>query len=244
MIGDLTKVEAKAFVLCGDAVVDGAADLSDSVKKWPGLIKMNLAEEIPDGAEGLWDKIYKRCGGNIGLLQECVIEAGVKADWNKALRTITRGPRGAVMSGFSPTSVPELGEAPLWTKPQWKRTLQCITKANHHAILRSKLEGELDALKDDGIVANGKLILLSMVGYNLLVLRPDSDLARDLPLEVFDDEEEDDRGVPEEVVMLPSPAHVWAAQRLLPKKKNKNKTRLDSKAIYYMFQLNTLNNSQ
>ncbi|KAH7621231.1 hypothetical protein NADE_009277 [Nannochloris sp. 'desiccata'] len=58
----------------------------------------------------------------------------------------------------------------------------------------------------------GDEIILSMVKYKLLALRPYSTLARDLPLEVF--------GIGEkEVVTLPSPGHVWAAKRELIERK-------------------------
>ena len=54
----------------------------------------------------------------------------------------------------------------------------------------------------------GKLILLSMVEYNLLALRPDSELARDLPEEVYGGDED-------EVVTFISPAHAGSAKKEL-----------------------------
>ncbi|KAH7623574.1 putative ATP-binding protein [Nannochloris sp. 'desiccata'] len=110
--------------------------------------------------------------------------------------------------GFDPEIIPKRDELPEWTEGQWATVLQRITTAPHHAVLRNELAKDLG--KGDG--KTGKKILLSMVKYNLLALRPYSTLARDLPLEVYGVDEE-------EVVTLPSPGHIWAAKRILMKRK-------------------------
>ena len=79
--------------------------------------------------------------------------------------------------------------------------LECITTAPHYAVLVSELEKELGE-------ENGSNILLSMVKYDLLALRPFSTLAHDLPREVYGNSMGD-------VVTLPSPARVWAAKVVL-----------------------------
>ena len=73
------------------------------------------------------------------------------------------------------------------------------------------LRNELAKNLGKGDEERGDEIILSMVKYNLLALRPYSTLARDLPLEVYGVGEE-------EVVTLASPGHVWAAKRILIKR--------------------------
>ena len=206
VIGDLTEEEAKAFVLGADAAAGTAVDaaIAANAESWRGLIHMGLVETVPAGAASMWNEIYDRCGGNIGLSEECMIEAGVQGSWEAALETVVAGPRRAVRKGFSPRKMPERDVPPLWTREQWKTVLRFIVDAEHHAVLRSALE---EALHTDGDDASGEDALLSMVKYNLLTLRPASLLARDLPLRVHGKK----RG---EVVTLPSPAHLWAAKEL------------------------------
>jgi hypothetical protein len=86
--------------------------------------------------------------------------------------------------------------------------LERITTAPHHAVLASEIEIELGE--------GGEDVLLSMVKYNLLALRPPSTLARDLPQEVYKND-----GVNETMVTLPLPAHVWAAKAVLKRMKAK-----------------------
>ena len=207
VIGDLTEEEAKTFVL-GDAGVktDTGAETETSARKWPGLVHMGpIKDMLPDLPEDLWEKIYARCGGNIGLLEECVIEAAIESDWEKALTLIVGGPRSAVDKGFEPSVISVRDQPPLWTKDQWKKVLQCILEAKYHAVAVSDLVAALAPNKNEPDGAfSGKKVLLSMVKYNLLALRPASDLARDLPLEVY--------GKGKSVVTLVSPAHLWAAK--------------------------------
>jgi hypothetical protein len=83
---------------------------------------------------------------------------------------------------------------------------------SHHAVLASEIEKELGK----GSEKRGSEILLSMVKYNLLALRPPSTLARDLPQEVYGSGKKKTT-----VVTLPLPAHVWAAEVVLEELKEK-----------------------
>jgi hypothetical protein len=70
--------------------------------------------------------------------------------------------------------MPTRSALPAWTPAQYKTVLREIARADHHAVLAAQLR-----------VKVGEAVLLSMVEYNLVALRPRSELARDLPLEVF-----------------------------------------------------------
>ena len=198
VLGDLTEEEAREFFL-GDGVKG----------TWAGIINdPSSPKPVPSGTEEHWPAIYERCGGNIGMLKQCVIEARAQGNWKDALGTVVANSRSAIEQGFTPKVIPQRDEPPEWTEDHWATVLQRITTAPHHAVLRNELAKELG--KGDG--KTGKKILLSMFKYNLLALRPYSTLARDLPREVFGDEEE-------EVVTLPSAGHTWAAKRILLKRK-------------------------
>ncbi|KAG7671494.1 hypothetical protein KSW81_003629 [Nannochloris sp. 'desiccata'] len=215
VLGDLMEEEAREFVY-GTAVgatIDPLSVAAPGVAApgvtWPGVIN-DPSEPIavPGGAEEQWQAIYERCGGNIGMLKQCVGAARELGSWKDALDIVVANSRSAIEQGFDPEIIPKRDELPEWTEGQWATVLQRITTAPHHAVLRNELAKDLG--KGDG--KTGKKILLSMVKYNLLALRPYSTLARDLPLEVFGDEEE-------EVLTLPSAGHTWAAKRILLKRK-------------------------
>ncbi len=194
VLGDLSEEEAREFVL-GDGG-KGA---------WAGIIKNSSSPEpVPPGAEEHWPAIYERCGGNIGMLQQCVRAARKKGNWDSALRSVVANLRLTIEQGFDPKKFEQQDAPPDWTEDQWETVLQQIIKAPHHAVLRKELAKELG--KGDGKIGNK--IILSMVRYNLLALRPYSELARDLPPEAHGVTEE-------EVVMLPSPGYVWAAKDVL-----------------------------
>jgi hypothetical protein len=195
VLGDLTEEEAQKFVY-GDGVAGG----------WPGIINIRSGTRAaPNGANEQWPAIYERCGGNIGLLKQCVAEAQLIGNWDAALQGVVAGPRSEIVRGFEPeVYIVKGGEAPLWTAQQWKMVLERITTAPHHAVLVSEIKKELEKGSDK----KGSEILLSMVKYNLLALRPWSVLARDLPQEVYGKK----RTL---VVTLPIPAHVWAAKDVL-----------------------------
>ena len=168
VVGDLTEEEAEKFMY-GDGVAGG----------WRGIVNDSFTtkEELVE-AKNQWPEIYQRCGGNIGLLQQCVDARELKGTWASALKNVVVGPRRAVLRGFEPEIyIVKGGEAPLWTDVQWRMVLERITTAPHHAVLASEIEIELGE--------GGEDVLLSMVKYNLLALRPPSTLARDLPQEVY-----------------------------------------------------------
>ena len=92
--------------------------------------------------------------------------------------------------------------------------LERITTSPQQAVPASEIEEELGK----GSKKKGSEILLSMVKYNLLALRPPSTLARDLPQEVYGSGKKKTT-----VVTLPLPAHVWAAEVVLEDLKDKKK---------------------
>lgn len=242
VLGDLTEEEARYFVYGtavgatidpppGFAAVDASAvapasggatvdppsvaapgvapGVADPVVTWPGIINdPSSPKPVPGGAEEHWPAIYERCGGNIGMLMQCVGAARRLRNWTDALDIVVANSRSAIEQGFSPEILPKRNELPEWNEDQWATVLQRLTTAPYHAVLRKELEKDLG--KGDG--KTGKQIILSMVKYNLMALRPYSTLARDLPREVYGVDEE-------EVVTLPSPGHIWAAKRILLRRK-------------------------
>ena len=215
VLGDLTEEEAREFVY-GTAVGATIDPLSVAppgvaapVVTWPGIINDPLEPiAVPGGAEEQWPAIYERCGGNIGMLKQCVGAARELGNWKDALSIVVANSRSAIEQGFNPKVISKRDELPDWFEDQWATVLEHLTTAPHHAVLRNELAKELGK----GDKKRGDEIILSMVKYNLLALRPYSPLARDLPREVFGDEEE-------EVVTLPSAGHTWAAKRILLKRK-------------------------
>ncbi|KAH7620151.1 putative ATP-binding protein [Nannochloris sp. 'desiccata'] len=215
VLGDLTEEEAREFVY-GTAVgatIDplsvAAPGVAAPVVTWPGIIN-DPSEPIavPGGAEEQWQAIYERCGGNIGMLKQCVGAARELGSWKDALDIVVANSRSAIEQGFKPKVIPKRDELPDWFEDQWAMVLQRLTTAPHHAVLRNELAKNLGK----GDEERGDEIILSMVKYNLLALRSYSTLARDLPREVYGVEEE-------EVVTLPSAGHTWAAKRILLKRK-------------------------
>jgi hypothetical protein len=141
------------------------------------------------------------------MLKDFVAEAKLWGNWDAALNGVVSNLRSEIDLGFEPRRyIVKGGEAPLWTAQQWRMVLERITTAKDLAVLVSEIENELEG---KGSIGQGSEILLSMVKYNLLALRP-STLARDLPVKVYGDYVED-------VVTLPLPAHVWAAKAMLKK---------------------------
>jgi len=198
VLGDLTEEEAREFIL-GDGG-KGA---------WSGIVNNPSAgKPVPPGAEKYWPEIYERCGGNIGMLKQCLRAARKKGKWESALKVVVANARKLNKQAFNPDAVLKRDELPEWSEDQWETVLERITTAPHHAVLWDELAKELG----NGVISKGEKILLSLVKYNLLALRPYSDIARDLPEEVYGDDEE-------EVVTLPSPGDVWAAKRILIKRK-------------------------
>lgn len=208
VIGDLTEEEAREFVLGDGGKGSWAGIINSSSEPYP----------VPPGAEEHWPAIYERCGGNVGMLKRCVHTARRKESWESALDIVVANSLSTIRQGFKPASIPKRDELPRWTSKQWETVLECITKAPHHAVLRDELEEKLGKRDAD----SGNEIILSMVKYNLLALRPYSSLARDLPREVYGD------GM-NEVVTLPSPGDVWAAKQQLLERKSDADTKTKKK---------------
>jgi hypothetical protein len=103
----------------------------------------------------------------------------------------------------------------IWERNHYKTVLRLIATNPYHAVCRKEVHA---ALEKEGIPQNATAaqVLLSMVEFNVVSLRPYSDMAKDIPREAFFKEvwgiEEEDS-----VVTMPSPAHL-AACLLLEKK--------------------------
>ncbi len=210
VIGDLTEEEAREFFLGNGGKGTWASVINDPSSPKP----------VPAGAEEQWPAIYERCGGNVGMLKQSVVEARAQKSWDDALDTVVVNSYTAVRQGFKPNTIPKRDELPYWAEDQWETVLESIVTAPHHAVLRDDLSRDLGKVDDD----IGDEIILSLVKYNLLTLRPYSTLARDLPREVYG-------GHKKEVVTLPSPGHVWAAKQLPLESKSDRKPRTWRKII-------------
>ena len=208
VVGDLTEEEAREFFF-GDG----------GKGTWKGIINYSSSPKpVPPGAEEYWPAIYERCGGNVGMLKRCVIEARATERWQSALNIVVANSLSTIRQGLDPEIIPKRDELPHWTEDQWETVLERITTAPHHAVLRKELAKALG----EGDGKKGNKIILSMVKCNLLALRPFSELARDLPKEVYG-------GGMNEVVTLPSPGDVWAAKQQLLERKSDADTKTKTK---------------
>ena len=218
VLGNLTEEEAREFVygtemvatIAAAAVADpgNGATVPAPEGTWPGIVNNPSSRiEVPHGAEGQWQAMFERCGGNIGLLIQCVAAAREEGAWNDALDSVVINPQLTIENAFKPMALTVRdGMAPLWTGKQWELVLERITTAPHHAVLREELVTALEKQVPEG--KSGEEILMSMVRYNFLVFRPYSTLPRDLPREVYGKRKS-------MVVTLPLPVHVWAAKEWL-----------------------------
>ena len=100
----------------------------------------------------------------------------------------------------------------IWERNHYKTVLRLIAANPYHAVRRDDAEA---ALEKEGIPQNATAaqVLLSMVEFNVVSLRPYSDMAKDIPREAFfkkagGKEKEDS------VVTMPSPAHLAAVLEL------------------------------
>ena len=111
-------------------------------------------------------------------------------------------------------------EARLWTSEDYQIAVGLISEAApYYAVPRKVMAAELE--KDGRLSKQGRggvtgvKVLNSMIEYNVLSVRPYSDMAKDIPREVFFRMVKGDEGVVEEekdsVVVMPSPAHLFAA---------------------------------
>ena len=109
-------------------------------------------------------------------------------------------------------------EARLWTSEDYQIAVGLIADAApYYAVPQLVMAAELQ--KDGRLAKRGRgdidglQVLYSMIEYNVLAVRPYSDMAKDIPREVFfrmvkgengSNEEEEDS-----VVVMPSPAHLF-----------------------------------
>ena len=117
-----------------------------------------------------------------------------------------------------------------WESKHYKSVLRLIAANPYHAVRQEDAEAALRGVGMDKNVT-GAQVLLSMVEYNVVSLRPYSDMAKDIPREAFFRME---WGVEEEkdVVTMPSPAHLAAVLELdveLEEKQEESKNARDGK---------------
>ncbi len=99
-----------------------------------------------------------------------------------------------------------------WQSEHYKAVLRLIAANPYHAVRRKVVYAALEkvGIPEDVTAAH---VLLSMVEYNVVSLRPYSDMAQDIPREAFFKQvwgvEEKDS-----VVTMPSPAHLAAVLKL------------------------------
>ena len=100
----------------------------------------------------------------------------------------------------------------IWERNHYKTVLRLIAANPYHAVRRDDVEA---ALEKEGIPENATAaqVLLSMVEFNVVSLRPYSEMAKVIPREAFfkkagGKEKEDS------VVTMPSPAHLAAVLEL------------------------------
>jgi hypothetical protein len=225
VLGDLPEGEAKRY-FCGDGEGGGG---------WAGLVAQRQAPPLESGA---WAEVYAVCGGNMGLLKECVSLAGKEGSW-EAGACRAAAPAFACASTCCGMLTPRhsipfarcsaesdhghrllksrqrlrrQGAPPARQPPgvaQYRAALRCVARAPHRAVRRSAM---IEALNLDGSPRGdeaAKAALRSLVEYSLLALRLFSSWARDLPEEVYGEE-------PEAVVTMPGPAplrHVLNMER-------------------------------
>ena len=111
-------------------------------------------------------------------------------------------------------------EVRLWTSEDYQIVVGLIADATpYYAVPQIVVAAELE--KDGRLSKQGRggvdglQVLLSMLYYKVLSVRPYSDMAKDIPREVFFRMVEGENGIKEEqkdsVVMMPSPWHLFAA---------------------------------
>ena len=114
-------------------------------------------------------------------------------------------------------------EARLWTSEDYQIAVGLIADAApYYAVPQIVMAAELE--KDGRLSKQGRggvdglQVLLSMIEYNVLSVRPYSDMAKDIPREVFFrmvKRENGSRVVKDSVVVMPSPAHLFEALKMV-----------------------------
>ncbi|KAH7622167.1 hypothetical protein NADE_004757 [Nannochloris sp. 'desiccata'] len=208
VVGDLTSAEAFVY-LCGGKVLNRWED----EENWPGLVTQS-AETLGLGMTPEdWKNVWSVCGGNIHLLKVCVGYAEQCNSWEKGVAKTLSKPRMEVAEALE---FPELIPPPvgsdgprIWEAEHYKAVLRLIAANPYHAVRRNEVHAALEKVGDIPKNATAAEVLLSMVEFNAVSLRPYSMMAEDIPREAFSKEE---WGVEEEgnVVTMPSPAHLAA----------------------------------
>ncbi|KAG7667029.1 hypothetical protein KSW81_000773 [Nannochloris sp. 'desiccata'] len=161
-----------------------------------------------------WKKVWSVCGGNIHLLKICVGYAKQSKSWEKGVVKTLLKPQMEVAEALErPETIdPPVGSdgSRLWEAKHYKAVLRLIAANPYHAVRQKDAEA---ALKDVGENVTAAQVLLSMVGFNVLSLRPYTEMAKDIPREAFfkkgrRKEKQDN------VVTMPSPAHLAAVLEL------------------------------
>ncbi|KAG7673341.1 hypothetical protein KSW81_006555 [Nannochloris sp. 'desiccata'] len=204
VVGDLTSAEAFVYV-CGGRVLNRKG----FKEEWPGLMAQSKATKelgmIPED----WKKVWSVCGGNMYLLLNCVADATQYNSWDKGVAETLSEPQEDVTTALDfPETIPPPTDSTgprIWGTEHYKAVLRLIAANPYHAVRRKEV---LAALRDIGIAENVTAadVLLSMVEFNVVSLRPYSIMAQDIPREAFFYEE---WGVEEKdsVVTMRSPAH-------------------------------------
>ena len=110
-------------------------------------------------------------------------------------------------------------EARLWTSEDYQIAVSLIADAAPYyavpqIVMAAELERDGRLSKQGRGGVDGLQVLLSMIEYNVLSVRPYSDMAKDIPREVFFrmvKRKKGSREVKDSVVVMPSPAHLFAA---------------------------------
>ncbi|KAG7673828.1 hypothetical protein KSW81_007017 [Nannochloris sp. 'desiccata'] len=187
VLGDLTSKEAFVY-LCGGKMLSR----NGYEENWPGLIAQS-AETLALGmTKEDWKKVWSVCGGNIHLLKVCVGYAEQCNSWEKVG---SDGPR-------------------IWEAKHYKAVLRLIAANPYHAVRRKEVYAVLEKVGIKMVEnATAAKVLLSMVEFNVLSLRPYSEMAEDIPREAFfkkaGRKEKQDK-----VVTMPSPTHLAAVLEL------------------------------
>lgn len=122
---------------------------------------------------------------------------------------------------YAETFAQEQGlEARLWTSEDYQIAVGLIADAApYYAVPEIVIAAELE--KDGRLLTRGVTgikVLYSTIEYNVLSVRPYSDMAKDIPREAFFRMVKRKKGLVEKknpVVVMPSPAHLFAALKNL-----------------------------
>ena len=110
-----------------------------------------------------------------------------------------------------------------YTREHYRTAVGLIAASPYHAVqkyvLQTELEKQYPNLKEFGL--DGAQVLESMIEYTVLSMRPYSDLAKDMPREVFIHKDEKGVEMMNRVVVMPTPVHLYTALNMVRKEKIK-----------------------